>query len=71
MNIERLHKQVWSRFVRMPYGHLLDYADKNGQTVIPTAAECRGSVPNALAWGVSIENGGFFSGLYLYGLCEK
>lgn len=70
-NIDMLHKQVWTRFVRMPYGHVLDYADQNGNTVIPTAEECKNALPNVLGWGVSIENGAFFSGLYLYGLCEK
>lgn len=71
MNTEILHKQVWSRFVRMPYGHLLDYADENGHTVIPSADVLQAGLPNVLAWGVSIENGAFFTGLYLYSLCEK
>ena len=71
MNTELLHNQVWTRFIRMPYGHLLDYADQSGHTVIPTAADLQASLPNPLAWGVSIENGAFFTGLYLYGLSEK
>ncbi|MBQ9545628.1 MAG: hypothetical protein IJV00_10935 [Clostridia bacterium] len=71
MIVDKLHSQVWKRFVRMPYGHIVDYADGNGNTVIPTAGECSDGLPNPLAWGVSIENGAFFGGLYLYGLCEK
>ena len=64
-----LNEQVWRRFVRRGYGHLLDCADGNGDTVIPTADECRDCVPNVMGWSTSIENGGFFGGLYLYGLC--
>lgn len=71
MNTNILHEQVWTRFIRMPYGHLLDYADENGHTAIPAASELTAGLPNALAWGTSIENGAFFGGLYLYGLCEK
>ena len=66
---EFLHEQVWTRFVRMPYGHILDCADENGHTVLPTAAEMRACVPNVLGWMTPVENGAFFGGLYLYGLC--
>lgn len=71
MNTEILHKQVWGRFIRMPYGHLIDYADKNGHTVFPTGEQLQAGHPNAFAWGLPIENGAFFTGLYLYSLCEK
>ena len=66
-----LHKQVWSRFIRMPYGHFLDYADKTGFAPIPTSEECRCSYPNVLGWMTPIENGAFFGGLYLYALSEE
>ena len=69
--LERLHHQVWSRFVRMPQGHLLDYANPNGETTIPTAQECARSMPNALGWWTPIENGAFFGGLYVYALIEQ
>ena len=69
--LERLHHQVWSRFVRMPQGHLLDYADPNGETTIPTAQECARSMPNVLGWWTPIENGAFFGGLYAYALIEQ
>ena len=38
---KKLHEQVWKRFVRMPYGHIVDSADREGNAVIPTAEECR------------------------------
>ncbi len=47
----------------MPYGHLLDYADADGHTAIPTACELTAGLPNVLAWGTPIENGAFFGGL--------
>lgn len=68
MNTDILHKQVWERFIRMSYGHLLDYADEKGDTVIPTAEQLNKGLPNTLAWGLPIENGAFFGGLYLYSL---
>ena len=71
MNTEFLHKQVWGRFIRMPYGHLLDYADKNGEAIYPTKEECDRAMPNPRSWGLPIENGGFFTGLYTYALLEK
>ena len=71
MNTAVLHEQVWKRFIRMPYGHLLDYADESGGAIIPTAEELQAGLPNALVWCTPIENGAFFGGLYLYGLCEK
>ena len=58
----KLHELIWKRYVRMPYGHVLDYADKNGDTPIPTAEECNSCIPNVMSWGVSIENGAFFTG---------
>lgn len=65
------HEIVWSRFIRLPYGHLLDYASKNGEAIYPTKEECDRSMPNPRSWGLPIENGGFFTGLYVYALLEK
>lgn len=62
------HHQVWSRFIHRPYGIVLDYADKDGRVPLPTAEDCARSMPNALSWWVSTENGAFFTGLYLAGL---
>ena len=69
--LERLHSQVWSRFIRMPQGHLLDYADEAGNVSLPTAEECQRAMPNALGWWTPIENGAFFAGLYAYALIAK
>ena len=68
---KKLHEQVWKRFVRMPYGHIVDSADLEGNAVIPTAEECRAYIPSILAWSTPIANGAMFGGLYLYALCEK
>lgn len=70
MKKEQLHELVWRRFIRMPYGHLLDYADENGFTTIPTPEECAASNPNPMGWWTPIENGSFFGGLYLEALIE-
>lgn len=71
MDIQILHEQVWSRFMRMPYCHLLDCADEQGRAVIPTAQECQAGLPTIVGWTTPIADCSFFGGLYLYGLCEK
>jgi len=68
--VETLHTQVWSRFLHKPYGIVLDYADQDGNAIIPTPEECVRSMPNPLGWWTPIENGAFFTGLYLGGLTE-
>lgn len=67
----QLHQEVFRRFIRMPYGHFLDYADDDGHAVIPTAEECRNIVPNMPGWWTPIENGAFFGGLYLRALIKR
>ena len=71
MNVQYYHELVWKRFVRMPYGHVLDYANQEGRVYLPTAEECEKAVPNPLGWWTPIENGAFFTGLYVYALMEK
>ena len=71
MNTERFHKDVWSRFVRMPYGHIIDYVGNNGETVYPTPEQCRCAIPNGMGWWTPIENGAFFTGLYAYTLIKS
>ena len=71
MNTNELHSLVWKRYIRMPYGHLLDCADTEGNAVIPTADECRAFVPSILGWTTPIADCAMFGGLYLYALCEK
>ena len=68
---EFFHDIVWKRFVRMPYGHVLDYAGKNGEAYYHTAEECEKAMPNPRSWGLPIENGAFFTGLYAYALIDK
>ena len=65
------HELVWKRFIRMPYGHVLDYTDSEGTVYIPMAEECEKAMPNPLGWWTPIENGAFFTGLYTYALLEK
>ena len=44
------HEIVWNRFVRLPFGHVLDYAGKNGEAYYPTAEECEKSIPDPRSW---------------------
>lgn len=71
MDMNFFHDIVWRRYVRMPYGHILDYAGKNGEAIFPTREECDRTMPNPRSWGLPIENGAFFTGLYTYALIEK
>lgn len=71
MDLNFFHDIVWRRYVRMPYGHILDYAGKNGEAIYPTKEECDRAIPNPRSWGLPIENGAFFTGLYAYALLEK
>lgn len=71
MEINYFHELVWRRFVRMPYGHVIDYAAPDGTVYIPTAEECEKAIPNPLGWWTPIENGAFFTGLYAYALIAK
>ncbi|MGN1121164.1 MAG: hypothetical protein ACI4RV_02275 [Eubacteriales bacterium] len=68
---QRLHALVWKRFIRLPYGHVLDYAGYGGENLYPTAAQCEADFPNPLGWWTCIENGAFFGGLYAGLLAEK
>lgn len=71
MDINYFHDLVWKRFVRMPYGHVLDYTDADGNIYVPTADECKKAMPNPLGWWTPIENGAFFTGLYVHALIAK
>lgn len=65
------HNQVWKRFMRLPYGHIVDYTDGEGTVFFPTAEDCKRSVPNAFGRWTPIINGAMFSGLYLSALIRK
>lgn len=67
--IEKAHEEIWRRFVYGP-GILLDFAGLKGEVSLPTPKECRDGKINALGWWTPIENGAFFNGLYLDGLCN-
>ncbi len=71
MDINFYHSKVWERFVRLPYGHVLDYADTDGTAFFPTKEECERSMPNPLGWWTPIENGACFTGLYARALLKQ
>ncbi len=66
--VERAHDELWRRFVD---GHnvILDYTALDGTYSRPTPEECRQHKPSALSWGVPVEDGPMFNGLYLDGIC--
>lgn len=66
---ERIHGILEKRFFSRE-NILYDYAGLNGEVVIPTPDECLANKPNAFAWNTPIENGGFFNGVLLTGLCD-
>ena len=66
---ERIHAVLEKRFLSGE-NILYDYAGLNGEVVIPTFEECLANKPNAFAWNTPIENGGFFNGDLLTGLCD-
>ena len=68
---EMLHEIVWKRYIRFPFGHLLDYAEPDGSTIFPTKEQCEADFPNPMGWWTPSENGSFFTGLYLAALTEK
>ena len=68
--VGRAHAEMWRRFIG-PDGIVLDYADLDGSIVRPTPDDCREHRPNALSWGVPVEDGPMLGGLYLDGLCNR
>ena len=66
---EHIHEILEKRFFSGE-GVLLDYAGRNGEVVLPTPEECLANKPNAFAWNTPIENGSFFNGVLLTGLCD-
>ena len=69
--IETLHQTLWKRFVAEPQGLLLDYTAEGNAALLPDAEEARAGKPNALSWWTPMENGAFFSGLYLDGMVRR
>jgi hypothetical protein len=68
--VERAHAELWRRFVDK-HNIILDYTDLDGRIIQPTPQDCREHKPNALSWGVPIEDGPMFNGLYLDAMCNR
>ncbi|RRJ97705.1 hypothetical protein Ga0100231_004255 [Opitutaceae bacterium TAV4] len=68
--IDQAHREIWRRFIT-PDGTLLDYTGLDGQTILPTAEQCRENQPNGFGWWTPIENGAFFNGLYMDALVSR
>ncbi|WP_138994515.1 hypothetical protein [Larkinella sp. C7] len=69
--IELASQEIEKRFLSPQTGILYDYAGRDGTNFIPTPEECQSDKPNGLAWWSPIENGAFFNGIYLDGLCNR
>ncbi len=67
---EKAHAEIWRRFVD-EHNVVLDYTDLDGKFIRPTPEDCRAHKPSALSWGVPVEDGPMFNGLYLDGLCTR
>ncbi|MVM29002.1 hypothetical protein GO755_03075 [Spirosoma sp. HMF4905] len=69
--IEQARLEINRRFISPQYSILYDYAGRDGNNFLPTPDECKTNKPNGLAWWSPIENGAFFNGIYLDGLCNR
>lgn len=67
---DRIQEQMMNRFADR-YGIITDYRGLKGEIVLPTQEECKQNIPNAKGYWTPIENGGFFTGLYLLGQCKR
>ena len=63
--IEKANKELWGKFIDK-YGIIRDFV---GET--PTPEDCTLGRPNAIGWWSPIENGPFFTGLYLSAACKR
>jgi hypothetical protein len=68
--VEKAHLEIWRRFVD-EHNVILDYTDLDGRIIRPTPHDCREHKPSALSWGVPIEDGPMFNGLYLDAMCNR
>lgn len=69
-SVERAHVEIWRRFVSKQ-NILYDYTDSFGNVFIPTIDETGKLMPNGLSYQTPIEDGAFYNGIYLDGLCER
>jgi hypothetical protein len=67
---ESAHAEMWKRFID-PHNVILDYTSLDGSYIRPTPEEAREMKPSALSWGVPVEDGPMFNGLYLDALCNR
>lgn len=68
---ELAHTEIWRRFVDRRFDVLLHYAGRDGEVIFPSGDECREAKPNGMGWSSPIEDGPFFGGLFLDGLCNR
>ena len=68
--VDAAHKEIWQRFID-PHNLVLDYCDLDGSIIRPTPEDCREMKPSALSWGVPVEDGPMFNGLYLDAMCNR
>ncbi|RBP42640.1 hypothetical protein DES53_106349 [Roseimicrobium gellanilyticum] len=68
---EEAHQEIWRRFIDKRLDVLFHYAGLNGEVTLPTADHCAAAQPNGMSWSTPIEDGPFFGGLYLDGLCNR
>jgi len=69
--IETLHQSLWQSFVAEPQGLLLDYTLGGDPSLLPRADEAAAGKPNAISWWTPMENGAFFTGLYIDGIVRR
>ena len=63
--VEQANKELWAKFIDQ-YGIVYDFVGE-----IPTPEDCELGRPNVMGWWSPIENGSFFTGLYLSAACER
>lgn len=68
---EEAHQEIWRRFIDKRLDVLFHYVGLSGEVTLPTADHCAAAQPNGMSWSTPIEDGPFFGGLYLDGLCNR
>lgn len=68
--VEKAHAELWRRFVDQ-HNVILDFCGLDGSIFRPTPEDCRDMKPNALSWGVPVEDGPLLNGLYMDAMCSR
>ncbi len=63
--VEQANTELWAKFIDQ-YGIVYDFVGE-----LPTPEDCELGRPNVMGWWSPIENGSFFTGLYLSAACER